>query len=82
VTDIHAEDATFHQFESQGTTVPHDDDDFRISPLPPVPPCSHDHEAGSSRAAPTAPPTVDPALAAILQSLTQQQALIASEQAR
>jgi septal ring factor EnvC (AmiA/AmiB activator) len=47
-----------------------------------VPPRSHDHEAGSSRAAPTALPTVDPALAAILQSLTQQQALIASEQAR
>jgi hypothetical protein len=27
VTDIQAEDATFHQFESQGTTVPDDDDD-------------------------------------------------------
>jgi hypothetical protein len=27
VTDIQAEDAAFHQFESQGTTVPDDDDD-------------------------------------------------------
>ena len=27
VTDIQAEDATFHQFKSQGTTVPDDDDD-------------------------------------------------------
>jgi hypothetical protein len=44
-----------------------------------VPPRSHDHEAGSSSAA---PPIVDPALAAILQYLTKQQALLASEQAR
>jgi hypothetical protein len=85
VIDIQEEDTTFHQFETQGTTVPNDDDDddddddFGIPPPPPMPPRSHDHEAGSSRAA---PPTVDPALAVILQSLTQQQALIASEQAR
>jgi septal ring factor EnvC (AmiA/AmiB activator) len=81
VSDIQAEDVTFHQFETQGIAIPDDDDDddFGIPPPPPVPPCSHDHEAGSSRAA---PPTVDPALAVILQSLTQQQALIASEQAR
>jgi hypothetical protein len=82
VTDIQAEDATFHQFETQGTTVPNDDDDFGILPPPPKPPRSHDHEAGSSSAAPAAPPAVDPALATILQSLTQQQALIASEQAQ
>ena len=47
-----------------------------------MPPRSHDHEARSSRATPAAPPTVDPALATILQSLTQQQDLIGSEQAR
>jgi hypothetical protein len=48
-----------------------------------MPPCSHDHEAGSSSgAAPAAPPAIDPALAAILQSLTQQQAHLAVEQAR
>jgi hypothetical protein len=61
--DTQAEDTTFHQFETQGTTV-HDDDDFGIPP--PVTPRSHDHEAGSSRATPAAPPTIEPALAAIL----------------
>jgi hypothetical protein len=34
-----------------------------------MPPRSHDHEAGSSSDVPAAPPTVDPALAVILQSL-------------
>jgi hypothetical protein len=82
VLDTQAEDAVFHQFKTQGTAVPDDDDDFGIPPPPPVPPCSHDHEAGSSSAAPATPPIVDPALVAILHSLTQQQALIASEQAR
>jgi hypothetical protein len=86
VTDIQAEDTAFHQFETQGTTVldddDEDDDDFGIPPLPPVPPCSHDHEVGSSRVVPATPPVVDPALAAILQSLAQQQTLMASEQAR
>jgi hypothetical protein len=80
VIDTQAEDTTFHQFETQGTIVPHDDDDdddFGIPPLPPMPPRSHDHEAGSSRAAPAAPPTIDPTLAAILQTLTQQQAHLA-----
>jgi hypothetical protein len=68
VPNTHAEDAAFHQFETQGTTVPNDDDDddFGIPPLPPVPPRSHDHEDRSSSAAPTAPPAIDPALAAIL----------------
>jgi hypothetical protein len=47
-----------------------------------VPPRSHDHEAGSSSAAPAAPPAIDPALSAILQSLTQQQPHLAVEQAR
>jgi hypothetical protein len=73
--DTQAEDASFHQFETQGTTVPDDDDDdFWIppSPPPPMPPRSHDHEAGSSSAAPAGPPAIDPALAMILQSLTQQ----------
>jgi hypothetical protein len=73
VPDSQAKDAVFHQFETQGTSVPDDDDDdFGISPPPPVPPRSHDHEAGSSSAAPAAPPAVDPALAMILQSLSQQ----------
>ena len=69
VPDIQAEDEAFRQFETQGTAVADDDDDddFVISPPPPVPPRSHDHEAGSSSAAPLA---IDPALAAILQSLT------------
>jgi hypothetical protein len=72
VPDPQAEDAAFHQFETQGTTLPHDDDDvFGIPPPPPMPPCSHDHEAESSSAALAAPPTVDPALGSILQSLTQ-----------
>jgi DNA anti-recombination protein RmuC len=44
-----------------------------------MPPRSHDHEAGSSSAAPLA---IDPDLATILQSLTQQQAHLAAEQAR
>jgi hypothetical protein len=79
VPDTQAEDAAFHQFETQGTVVPDDDDDFGIPPPPHVPPRSHDHEAESSS---VAPPAVDPALAAILQSLSQQQTLIASEQAR
>jgi hypothetical protein len=70
------------KFETQGTAIPDDDDDdFGIPPPPLVPPRSHDHEARSSSAAP-APPAIDPALAAILQSLTQQQAHLAAEQAR
>jgi hypothetical protein len=47
-----------------------------------MPPRSHDHEAGSSSATPTAPPASDPALASNLQTLTQQQAHLAAEQAR
>jgi hypothetical protein len=70
VIDTQAEDTTSHQFETQGIAVPDDDDDdFGIPPPPPVPPRSHDHEAGSSSAAPASPPVVDPALAAILQTL-------------
>jgi hypothetical protein len=72
VTDILAEDTAFHQFETQGTAVPDDDDDFGIPPPPLMSPRSHDHEARSSCAVPAAPPAVDPALAVILQSLTQQ----------
>jgi hypothetical protein len=85
--DTQAEDTTFHQFETQGTAAHDDDDDddvFGVPPptLPPMPPRSHDHEAGSSGATPAAPPAIDPALAVILQSLTQQQAHLAAEQAR
>jgi hypothetical protein len=82
VIDTQAEDAAFHPFETQGTTVPDDDDDFGIPPLPPppMPPRSHDHEVGSSSAAPAGPPAIDPTLAAILQSLTQQQAHLAATQ--
>jgi hypothetical protein len=47
-----------------------------------MPPRSHDHEAGSSSDASAAPPAMDPALALILQSITQQQAHLAAEQAR
>jgi hypothetical protein len=43
---------------------------------------SHDHEAGSSSATPAAPSAIDPAIASILQSLTQQQAHLAAEQTR
>jgi hypothetical protein len=46
-----------------------------------MPPRSHDHEAGSSSAALAAPPTMDPALASFLQSITLQQAHLAAEQA-
>jgi hypothetical protein len=82
VTDTQAKDTTFHQFETQDATVHDDDDDFGIPPPPPMPPRSHDHEAGSSSATPAAPPAIDPALASILQTLTQQQAHLAAEQAR
>jgi hypothetical protein len=47
-----------------------------------MPPRSHDHEARSSSATPVAPPAIDPALASILQTLTQQQAHLAAEQTR
>jgi hypothetical protein len=66
VPDIQAEDVAFRQFKTQGTAD--DDDDFGIPPPPPMPPRSHDHELGSFSAA---RPAIDPALAAILQSLTQ-----------
>jgi hypothetical protein len=86
VIDTQAEDTTFHQFETQRTAVPDDDDDddddaFGVPPPPPppMPPHTHDHEAGSSSAA---PPAIDPALVAILHTLTQQQAHLAVEQAR
>jgi hypothetical protein len=60
-----------------------DDDDFGVPPPPPppMPPRTHDHEAGSSSgAAPAAPLAIDTALAAILQTLTQQQAHLAAVQ--
>jgi hypothetical protein len=66
VIDTQAEDTTYHQFETQGTTVPDDDDDFGILPPPLVPPRSHDHEVESSHATPAAPPAIDPALVVIL----------------
>jgi hypothetical protein len=73
VIDTQAEDTTFHQFETQGAAAHDEDDDdddddvvFGVPPPPPppMPPRTHDHEAGSSSGA--APPTIDPALAAIL----------------
>jgi hypothetical protein len=84
VFDTQAEDTALHQFEAQDTSVDDDDDDdeFGIPPPPPMPPHSHDHEAGSSRATPAASPTIDPAFASILQTLTQQQAHLAAEQTR
>jgi hypothetical protein len=84
VFDTQDEDAALHQFEAQDAAVDDDDDDFGIPPPPPppMPPRSHDHEAGSSSATPAAPPAIDPALASILQTLTQQQAHLASEQTR
>jgi hypothetical protein len=85
VFDSQAEDAALRQFDTQDTAADDDDDDdFGVPPppLPPMPPRSHDHEAGSSSAAPTAPLAMDPALASILQSITQQQAHLAAEQAR
>jgi hypothetical protein len=80
VIDTQAEDTAFPQFETQGATIPDDDDDDDFGVPPPMPPCSHDHEAGSSSAAPTAPSAIDPTLAAILQTLTQQQAHLAAVQ--
>jgi hypothetical protein len=85
VIDTQAEDTTFHQFETQGAAAHDDDDDDDVfgvppSPLPPMPPRTHDHEAGSSSGA--APPAIDPAFAAILKTLTQQQAHLTAEQAR
>jgi hypothetical protein len=75
------EDESIRQVEDQGmeslvadTSADLDDDDLGIPPpSPPVPPYSYDHEVGGSSAAPpTTPPAIDPALAAVLQSLTQQ----------
>jgi hypothetical protein len=85
VIDTQLEDTTFHQFETQDTTVhdDDDDDDFGVPPPPPppMPPCTHDHETRSSSGASlAAPPAIDPALAAILQTLTQQQADLAAVQ--
>jgi hypothetical protein len=83
VFDSQAEDTTLHQFEAQDTAIDDDDDDdFGIPPPPPppMPPRSHDHEARSSHATPATPPAIDPALASILQTLTQQQAHLAAEQ--
>jgi hypothetical protein len=83
VFDTQAEDVALHQFEAQDAAVDDDDnDDFGIPPPPPppMPPRSHDHEAGSCSATPAAPPAIDPALASILQTLTQQQAHLAAEQ--
>jgi hypothetical protein len=85
VSDIRAEDEAIRQFETQGVTTDtsfDDDEDLGIPPPPPVPPRSHDHEAGSSSVAPATSPAIDPTLATILQSLTQQQAHLAEEQAR
>jgi hypothetical protein len=72
------EDDAIHRFEDQyaATETSLDDDDLGIPPPPHVPPHSHDHEVGGSS---VAPPAIDPALAAILQSLTQQQAHLAVE---
>jgi hypothetical protein len=83
VFDTQGEDTTLHQFDAQDAAVD-DDDDFGIPPPPPppMPPCSHDHEAGSSSATPATPPAIDPALASILHTLTQQQAHLAAEQTR
>jgi hypothetical protein len=83
VFDTQAEDTALHQFKAQDAAVDDDDDDFGIPPPPPppMPPRLHDHEAGSSSATPAAPPAIDPALASILQTLTQQQAHLAAEQA-
>jgi hypothetical protein len=84
VSDVRAEDETFRQFKTQGAvadTSSTDDEGLGIPPLPPMPPRSHDHEAGSSSAAPATPQAIDPALAAFLQSLTQQQAHLAAERA-
>jgi hypothetical protein len=81
VFDSQTEDAALRQFDTQYTTVDDDDDDdFGVPPPPPMPPRSHDHEAGSSSATPAAPLAIDPAIASILQSLTQQQAHLAAEQ--
>jgi hypothetical protein len=84
--NFRVEDKAIRQFEDQGATAEtssDDDEDPRIPLPPPVPPRSHDHEAGGSSATPSAtPPMIDPTLAKILQSLTQQQAHMAVEQAR
>jgi hypothetical protein len=85
VFDSQAEDAALRQFDTQGTAADDDDDDdfgVPLPPPPPMPPRSHDHEAGSSRAAPPHPQAMNPALASILQTLTQQQANLAAEQTR
>jgi hypothetical protein len=75
VFDSQAEDATLRQFDTLGTTADDDDDDdFGVPPSPPMPPRSHDHEPGSSSAAPAPPQAMDPALATILANLAAEQA--------
>jgi hypothetical protein len=87
VFDTQADDVALYQFEAQDAAVDDDDDDdYGIPPPPPppppMPPHSHDHEAGSSSATPAAPPAIDPALASILQTLTQQQVHLAADKTR
>jgi hypothetical protein len=41
VIDTQAEDTTYHQFETQGTTVPDDNDDDDDFGIPPPPLCLH-----------------------------------------
>ena len=52
------------------------DDDYL--PIPHMPPCRHDAEAGTSSSAPPAP-QIDPALLAILEWMRQDQACQAQE---
>jgi hypothetical protein len=84
VIDTQAKNEAFRQLETQGTAIDAaaDDDDFGIPPPPPMPPRSHDQKAGSSSAATAAPPAIGLALAAILQSLSQQQAHLVAKHAR
>jgi hypothetical protein len=64
VSDVWAEDETFRQFETQGVVADMSFDDDEGIGIPPLLPM---------------PPAIDPALAVILQSLTQQQAHLTAE---
>ena len=59
---------------------PSDSSDEDYHDIPQMPPRRHDHEAGSSSLAPSAPQT-DPALLAILERMRQDQARQAQETA-
>ena len=72
------EEEQLAQQEGMVTSDPNDSSDDDYQPIPQMPPCRLDHEAGSSSSAPPTPQT-DPALLAILEWMRQDQVCQAQE---